>query len=84
MIFHENCLPADDSHEIPCLICYFLKKWQNLKLSSAALYGLNILAIMHAYKSIDCVVGPWNFSFLFFKGLSVLMLYFPVNNSSVI
>ena len=23
MIFHENCLPADDSHEIPCL--YFLK-----------------------------------------------------------
>ena len=23
MIFHENRLPADDSHEIPCLICYF-------------------------------------------------------------
>ena len=23
MIFHENCLPADDSHEISCLICYF-------------------------------------------------------------
>ena len=25
MIFHENCLPADDSHEISCLICYFEK-----------------------------------------------------------
>ena len=48
MIFHENRLPADDSHEISCLICYFLKrgkiqvmpymlffkKRQNLNLSS--------------------------------------------------
>ena len=25
MIFHENRLPADDSHEILCLICYFRK-----------------------------------------------------------
>ena len=25
MIFHENRLPADDSHEISCLICYFEK-----------------------------------------------------------
>ena len=23
MIFHKNRLPADDSHEISCLICYF-------------------------------------------------------------
>ena len=23
MIFHENRLPADDPHEISCLICYF-------------------------------------------------------------
>ena len=23
MIFHENRLSADDSHEISCLICYF-------------------------------------------------------------
>ena len=23
MIFHENRLPADDSQEISCLICYF-------------------------------------------------------------
>ena len=26
MILHENRLPADDSHEISCLICYFCKK----------------------------------------------------------
>ena len=26
MIFHEIHLPADDSHEISCLICYF---WKN-------------------------------------------------------
>ena len=25
MIFHENGLPADDSHEISCLICSFEK-----------------------------------------------------------
>ena len=25
MIFHENCLPADNSHEISCLMSYFLK-----------------------------------------------------------
>ena len=37
MIFHENRLPADDSHEImPYLL--FLKKRQNLILSSAANY----------------------------------------------
>ena len=41
MIFHENRLLADDSHEISCLITYylFLKKRQNLKLSSAANYS---------------------------------------------
>ena len=25
MIFHENRLPADDSHELSCLISYFEK-----------------------------------------------------------
>ena len=38
MILHENRLPADDSHEISCLYWLFLKKRQNLKLSSAANY----------------------------------------------
>ena len=42
MIFLENRLPADNSHEILaedsheiCLILLFLKKQQNLKLSPA-------------------------------------------------
>ena len=30
MKFHENRLPADDSHEISCLYLLFLKKQQNL------------------------------------------------------
>ena len=38
MIFHENRLPADDSHEISYLILLFLKKRKNLKLSYAANY----------------------------------------------
>ena len=40
MIFLENLLPADDSHEISCLIFDIFKKQQNLKLSSAANYRL--------------------------------------------
>ena len=53
MIFHENRLTANDSHELSCLICFFfcfvvffllffvvvfLNKLQNLKLSSASNY----------------------------------------------
>ena len=26
MIYHENCLQADNSHEISCLICLFFFK----------------------------------------------------------
>ena len=49
MIFNENRLPADDSHEISCLICYFLlflKKQQNLKLPSAANYRWRFMGIL--------------------------------------
>ena len=38
MILHENRQPADDSHEISYLICFFLKKQQNIQLASAANY----------------------------------------------
>ena len=31
MLFHENRLPADDSHEIACLIRYFGKRGKILK-----------------------------------------------------
>ena len=34
MIFHENRLPADDSHEISCLICYF---WKSSKIWNCCL-----------------------------------------------
>ena len=37
MIFHENRLPADDSHALFALFV-ILKKKKNLKLSSAANY----------------------------------------------
>ena len=37
MIFHENRLPSDNSHEISYLICYF-EKAAKFKLSSAANY----------------------------------------------
>ena len=50
MIFHLNCLPADNSHEIhvACLIFLFLKKATKFELSSAANYrwrfkGYNII-----------------------------------------
>ena len=36
MILHENCLPADDSHEISYPFLLFLKKQQNLEVLSAA------------------------------------------------
>ena len=35
MVFHENCLPADNYHEISCLFVIF-EKGQKLKWSSAA------------------------------------------------
>ena len=38
MIFHENRLPADHSHEHIMPYLLFLKKRQNLKLSPAVNY----------------------------------------------
>ena len=38
MIFHENCLPADNSHEISWLICYFWK--------SSAIWDCRLLQII--------------------------------------
>ena len=43
MIFHENCLPADDSHEI-CLICYFLE---------AAQFEI-IIGVLYVYVIVLC------------------------------
>ena len=38
MIFHENRLPADDSHDLSCLICYFRK--------SAKIWNCRLLQIL--------------------------------------
>ena len=38
MIFQENRLSVDDSHEISSLICIFLKKRQKIELSSVENY----------------------------------------------
>ena len=54
IIFYENRLPPDDSHKISCLICYFLKKQQNLKLSSAANLGGALWVKMLLGKSEKC------------------------------
>ena len=32
MIFHENRLPTDDSHEISCLFCHFFEKAAKLEI----------------------------------------------------
>ena len=42
MIFHENRLPSDDSHEIACLICYF---WKSSKIWNCRL--LQIIGAFH-------------------------------------
>ena len=57
MIIHENRLPADDSHEISYLICYFEKSFTNVKINT----GVNVksvpndksLAYVHRYSIGD-------------------------------
>ena len=39
MILHENRLPADDSHEVSCLICYFLKRGKILNCRLLQIIG---------------------------------------------
>ena len=67
MILHENRLPADDSHEISCLICYFWKsgKIGNCRLLQVIGGTLRVKGLrnsnsgtmkvrMGAKKTIDC------------------------------
>ena len=51
MIFHENCLPADDSHEISCLICYFWK--------SSKIWNCRLLQIIGGALWVNdpCILG---------------------------
>ena len=53
MIFHENRLPTDDSHEISCLICYF---WKSHKILNCSLLQNIGGALQVKYRSKQC--GP--------------------------
>ena len=46
MIFHKNCLPADNSHEISCLICYF---WKSAKIWNCRLLQIIGCALWAKY-----------------------------------
>ena len=75
MIFHENRLPADDSHEMswnsmPYLL--ILKKRQNLKLSSAANYRWRF---MLKFKTTVLITGGCTVSVLVGLRVSNLVKY---------
>ena len=72
MILHENCLPADDSHEISCLICYF-EKAENLTLMSAANYRCCFKGLVF----VKCLLhySRWN-------ALTLFLLVSSANNFS--
>ena len=59
MIFHENRLPADNSHEVSCLNL-FLKKQQYVKLSSAANYRWRCMGKITPLSSLKCVCEPFH------------------------
>ena len=52
MIFHENHLPADDSHEISCLICYFWKSSKILNCRLLQIIGGALWVNAHAHQNI--------------------------------
>ena len=55
MIYHENFLPADNSHEISCLICYFLKSGKILNFRLLQIIGgaLRVKDEMYYYFQIS-------------------------------
>ena len=53
MIFHENRLPADNSHEISCLICYF---WKSSKIWN---WNCHLLQIICGALRVNAI---YNFS----------------------
>ena len=57
MIYHENCLPADNSHEISCLICYF---WKSGKIWNCRLLQIIDLGLRGGflYRS---KIGVWQY-----------------------
>ena len=51
MIFHENRLTADDSHEISCLLCFFLKSSKILNCCLLQIIG-GVLWIKRALSAL--------------------------------
>ena len=74
MVFHENCLLADNSHKISFLICKF-EKQQTLKLSSAANYR---------WRFMDLILFPPVMTFVLkFLGSQHCKQYGPLSEQSV-
>ena len=66
MILHENGLPAEDSHEIACLICYFRKSGKILNCRLLQIIGgalrvkLSIVKFrIEKYKHSQFVLFVW-------------------------
>ena len=53
MIFRQNRLPADDSHEISCLICYFWKSSKILNCCLLQIKGGALLWVNNYYLYIS-------------------------------
>ena len=53
MIFHENRLQEEDSHEISCLICYFLKSRKILNCRLLQIIDGTLWVYLHQYVSMN-------------------------------
>ena len=71
MIFHENHLPADDSHEISCIICYFWKAGKFWKCCLLQIIGgalwvnrlpvkISIKWCVPVLKNVFILANTWN------------------------
>ena len=58
MIFHENRLPAEDSHEISCLKCYF---WKSGKIWNGRLLQIIDCALRASFKHVIAHLSRMNF-----------------------
>ena len=86
MIFHENRLPADDSHEIACLLL-FLKKQQR---GSCMVWEINMGVCCPRLEFDNNMLYyiVWGMTFLFMVHLSFyaipLLIYDVMNDITII
>ena len=74
MILHENHLPADNSHEISCLICYFLKRGKTFNCRQLQIIG-GALRVNVYFPELDHENLETCKSILNSKPLSLFMTY---------